>query len=434
MERAAAFLKQYGFSTEAIDAAALLRDFEREMAAGLTGMDSSLPMIPAYLSTGKPVPVGKPVIVLDAGGTNLRVGLVVFDEQGMPKISRFTKHRMPGTDGPITARAFYDTLAGYLAPVAAEAESVGFCFSYPAEVTPDCDARLLRWTKQVQVPEVVGTMIGSGLRDCLAARGWRLRVAVLNDTVATLLAGRSAGIARRYEAYVGFILGTGTNTAYVEQNAAITKVAGLPSVGGMAVNVESGSFAAAPRSRFDDLFDATTGDPGCYRFEKMISGAYLGGLGLTVLREAAVAGLFSTPAAAAIGAWQTLANKDLDDFCHNPFIASGAVAALPLTDDDRRLILALCTPLYARAALFTAVNIAAAVLKTGAGRDPLHPVCVTIDGSTYYRTLTASLKSRVEEHLRRILGGRGIAYDLIRVDEAPVIGAAVAGLSVSGDQ
>jgi hexokinase len=43
--------------------------------------------------------------------------------------------------------------------------------------------------------------------------------------------------------------------------------------------------------------------------------------------------------------------------------------------------------------------------------------------------VTASFKSRVEEHLRRILGGRGIAYDLIHVDEAPVIGAAVAGLS-----
>jgi hexokinase len=161
----------------------------------------------------------------------------------------------------------------------------------------------------------------------------------------------------------------------------------------------------------------------------MISGAYLGGLGLTILREAAAAGLFSAAAAAAIGATRKLATKELDDFCHNPFIRSGAVAALPLTDDDRRLILALCTPMFVRAACFTAVNMAAAVLKTGAGRDPLHPVCVTVDGSTYYRTLTASFKSRVEEHLRRILGGRGIAYDLIHVDEAPVIGAAVAGLS-----
>jgi hexokinase len=118
----------------------------------------------------------------------------------------------------------------------------------------------------------------------------------------------------------------------------------------MAINVESGNFARAPRSRFDDIFDATTKDPGVSLFEKMISGAYLGGLGLTILREAAAAGLFSAAAAAAIGATRKLATKELDDFCHNPFIRSGAVAALPLTDDDRRLILALCTPMFARAA------------------------------------------------------------------------------------
>ncbi len=430
MERAEAFLKRHGLSIREIDVAALLRDFESEMAAGLAGRASSLPMIPAYLSTGRPVPAGKPVIVIDAGGTHLRVGLVSFNAQGEPQISRFAKRPMPGSEGPVSGEAFYDTLVACVEPVASEAEAIGFCFSYQAEILPDGDARLVRWSKQIQAPEVVGTLVGSGLRDRLAARGRRLRMVVLNDTVATLLAGRSAGMSRRYEAYVGFILGTGTNTAYVERHAAIAKVPGLPPGGRMAVNVESGNFARAPRSRFDERFDATTGDPGSYLFEKMISGGYMGGLGLTVLREAAAAGLFSPAAAAALAALPALSNKDLDDFCHNPFLASGALAALPLTDDDRRSAITLCTPLYARAALFTAVNIAAAVIKTGAGRDPLHPVCITVDGSTFYRTLTASLKSRVEEHLRRILGGHGIFYQLLHVDEAPVIGAAVAGLSL----
>ena len=429
MERAEDFLKRNAFSLRAINVTTLLHDFESEMATGLAGGKSSLPMIPAYLSTGKPVPADKPVIVVDAGGTNLRVGVVVFDGQGVPQISRFTKHRMPGTAGPVSARVFYDTLATCLEPLLDKASSVGFCFSYPAEITPDGDARLLRWTKQVQAPEVVGTRVGSGLRDCLAARGRRLRVVVLNDTVATLLAGCGAGMSRRYEAYVGFILGTGTNTAYVERHAALIKVAGLPPSGQMAVNVESGNFARAPRSHFDELFDATTVDPGSYCFEKMISGAYLGGLGLTVLREAASTGLFTPPAAAAITALSALDNKDLDDFCHNPFIASGVLATLPLTDNDRRVLITLCTPLYTRAALFAAVNIAAAVLKTGAGHDPLHPVCITVDGSTFYRTLTASFKSRVEEHLRRILGGHGVFYHVIQVADAPLIGAAVAGLS-----
>ena len=69
-----------------------------------------------------------------------------------------------------------------------------------------------------------------------------------------------------------------------------------------------------------------------------------------------------------------------------------------------------------------------AVLRTGEGRDPLHPVCVTIDGSTYYKTRTAMFKSRVEQGLRDILGARGVFFDTVFVEDAPMIGSAVAGL------
>jgi len=88
----------------------------------------------------------------------------------------------------------------------------------------------------------------------------------------------------------------------------------------------------------------------------------------------------------------------------------------------------LCSPVYARAAVLTAVNLASAILKTGAGSDPARPVCVNVDGSTYHRTLTADFQKRVQQELRALLAPRGIAYELIRVDESPVIGAAVAGL------
>ena len=85
-------------------------------------------------------------------------------------------------------------------------------------------------------------------------------------------------------------------------------------------------------------------------------------------------------------------------------------------------------PLYERAAVLTAVNLASAIIKTGAGRDPARPVCVNVDGSTYYRTLTADFQNLVQRELKALLAPRGIAYELIRVDESPVIGAAVAGL------
>ena len=220
------FLAAHGFSTANVDVEGTLACFRREMSAGLAGGASSLPMIPAYIGIDRPVPVDKPVVVLDAGGTNLRTAVMSFDSNGKPRIDKFTKFPMPGTQGKsVGAKEFYAGLATHLEPLLAESNDLGFCFSYPAEITPDCDARLLRWTKQVDIPEVVGTMIGGGLSDALKIKP---RITILNDTVATLLAGKSAGLARRYATYVGFILGTGTNTAYVAPHSGIKKVAGLP--------------------------------------------------------------------------------------------------------------------------------------------------------------------------------------------------------------
>ncbi len=422
------FLKGKGLDADAVDRAGLLAAFDREMEAGLAGRRSSLLMIPSYISIDRPVRTGCPVAVLDAGGTNLRRAVVTFSGAGKAKLESLEKSLMPGTQGEVDAKAFFETFAQFAEPVAGRSETLGFCFSYAAKVTPDCDARLIRWSKQIQAPEVEGKLIGAGLNRQLAPRGLRRRIVILNDTVATLLAGKSVGVRRPYSAYVGFILGTGTNTAYVERNARITKVKGLPARGAMAINVESGAFRGAPQSAFDLELDAATRDPGHYTFEKMISGAYLGTLGHVVLKAAAGEGLLSRRAARAVCGWGELTNKHLDDFCGgkpqegNPFLRAAFSAA------DREAVVRLATPLYARAAVLTAVNLASAILRTGKGQEPERPVCVNVDGSTYYRTLTADFRRRVQRELRALLAPRGIAYELIRVDDSPVIGAAVAAL------
>jgi len=423
------FLVAQSLGPESLDAEAMLRRFDAEMTRGLEGAADALPMIPSYVTIDRPVPTNKPVAVMDAGGTNLRVATVCFDAAGKPHIEDYVRHPMPGTRSAIEPDAFFETLAGMIEPVAKKADSIGFCFSYPAEITPDRDARLLRWTKQIKAPGVVGMMVGAGLRNRLAARGLDRPVTVLNDTVATLLAGKSAGVARRYGSYVGVILGTGTNTAYVERHARIVKCRGLDPSGSMVINIESGCFPGAPRSPVDDRFEATTIDPGSYSFEKMIAGAYLGGLGGTLLQEAARAGCFTPDVARALLKMSLPSTREFDAFCANPFQAAGPFAAVPFSEDDRRTALTLGTVIYVRAARLAAINIAAAAIRTGAGSDPLHPVGITVDGSTYYRTVSAAFASRVQEQLRALLVPRGIYYELLHVDEAPIIGAAVAGLT-----
>ncbi len=427
--KVAEFFAKHRFSAD-IDTNAMLAEFDRQMTAGLEGRVHSLAMIPAYVDVDRSVPTTTPIIVLDAGGTNLRVAVIQFDPSGKANISDFKKYAMPGTMGEtLEMDDFFTKFAYFLEPVCRQADKVGFCFSYPTEITPTLDGKLLRWTKQVAAPGVVGQMVGSGISNAVEKMtGRKLGIRVLNDTVATLLAGKSAGISRHYSSYVGFILGTGTNIAYIESNKNITKIKGLDLSHTMVINVESGNFNGAVASEFDERFDATTSDPGVGRFEKMISGAYLGGLGLTLLKCAAKDGLFSKPAAEAILNLTSLSTKDFDDFVANPFITGNKLDGIPFTDEDRRVFAEIGEPLYIRAANLTAANMAAAVLRSGAGHDKLHPVCITVDGSTYYKTRAAFFKSRVEESLRATLGAKGVNFEIISVEDAPMIGSAVAGL------
>lgn len=422
------FLKKHGFDLSSLDLEALLASFASEMDAGLNGVASSLAMIPSFLTTEGKIPVGRSVAVIDAGGTNLRVCTVSFDAAGRPEISNFSKYAMPGVEKEVSKDEFFSLLAEYAAPVLKYADDIGFCFSYACEITPDCDGRLLHWSKQIKAPEVVGCLVGSELRAKLEPMGFKGKITVLNDTVATLLAGVSAGIARQYSAYVGVILGTGTNTATVVPNDTIGKCSSLPD-GSMIINMETGDFDPVPMTEFDECLHSRTLDPGKFRFEKQISGGYLGDLGLAFLQMAAEDGLFSEGAKNGILAMKTLENKDFDNFCDDPSVSDNALSALDLTDDDRRTIQAIGEAVYTRAAILSAVNVAAGVIRSGGGKDPLAPVCVNIDGSTYYRTRTAEFKSRTEEVVRALLEPRGISYRAVNIPDSPVIGAAVAGLT-----
>ena len=68
-------------------------------------------------------------------------------------------------------------------------------------------------------------------------------------------------------------------------------------------------------------------------------------------------------------------------------------------------------------------------MKTGGGTDPNAPVCVCIDGSTYYKTRVVSFPDIVKKELDEMLAKRNISYALtVCPDHAPMVGAAVAAL------
>ena len=427
------FLHSKSMDFKSIDMERSAEDFLDEMERGLSGAPSSLQMIPTHIGVESDIPLNTPVIVLDAGGTNFRVATMYFDEASKPVIQNYKRYPMPGIEAEVSKEEFFKVIAAYMKDVLDSSSQIGFCFSYPAEITPDKDGRLLQFSKEIKAKEVIGQLIGENLRVAIRTMGYRppKHVVILNDTVATLLAGRSAFTNRKFDTYIGFILGTGTNTCYIERNSNITKNMDLDPGKSQIINVESGNFAKAPRGVLDHSFDSSMINPGQYTFEKMISGAYFGSLCLTTIQEAAKEKCFiSSEVAKELERISSLDTKNVHDFMVNPWDRSNPLAAATGSGNakDCMILYHIIDRLIERAAKLTAVNLSSVAIKSEKGKNPFRPVCITAEGSTFYGLKT--LKERVECYLMSYLNDkRESYYEIVNVENATLIGAAIAGLT-----
>jgi len=427
------FLRKYRMHPENIDIEKISNIFLEEMRRGLTGKPSTLAMIPTYIEPTTSVERNKRVLVLDAGGTNFRVATVYFGDDYKPVIEKFARFSMPGSKSPVSKKEFFNTIVDYIVKTGNIEEKVGFCFSYPTEILPNKDGRLIQFCKEVIAPEVEGELIGEGLKEALKDRGLKsdVKIVLMNDTVATLLAGLASYREKVYDNYIGFILGTGTNCCYVEKNSEIKKLKGLNINAEQIVNVESGAFGKVPRGLIDESLDKKTVDPGDYRFEKMISGGYFGLLCLETFKFAAKDKLFSKTLSKHILKLEKLETKDINDFYSNPIEEN-----LFLSDilkkysniDDYRALYFIIDRLIERAAKLTAINIGSVILKTDSGDDPLHPILITAEGTTFYGL--KSLKDRVLCYLKNFINDEKNRYfEVVNVENATLIGSAIAGLT-----
>jgi hexokinase len=425
------YLKRYGMDSASTDLKATVRLFMDEMKKGLAG-PSSIAMYPTFIETDNPIPVGKKVVVIDAGGTNLRTALVSFDGNYKPIVENFKKYPMPGTGGGVSKDEFFGTLADYIADLVPQGEKIGFCFSYPTVMYPNRDGRLTKFSKEVQCPDVHGEMIGENLLAYLKNKGVSedREIVILNDTVATLLTGMISFPEQSFSGFIGYIFGTGINGCYVESNAAILKQEGLNPDHHQIINTECGSFGLPPQGDIDKALDAGTSDPGNYLLEKMTSGGYLGLVVTRTLEKAVEDGLFSDGTAGALKAAGRLSTKDADDYIHNPRnrenVLVKALEGAP--EEDRELLFHVIDDLTNRAAKLAASALSGIVLKSEKGMSPLEPVCLTVDGTTFY--VSYHFKSRFEQYMREILCGDWQRYfEIVRVDDAPLLGAAIAALT-----
>lgn len=244
-----------------------------------------VPSFPTGLETGR-------YIVIDLGGTNIRICNVELTEQtGDYRITQ-DKYRLPDKLKTGTAAELWELIADKLLDFLAKhglPEEKGttlplaFTFSYPVTQEHIQHGVLQRWTKGLNIQGVEGEDVVSQFGAVLARKDMPVHiVALVNDTVGALIASAY----KNPDIRVGSIFGTGCNAAYMERCSRIPKAADqtktLPEGSIVAVNCEYGAFdnghQVLPRAKFDLEIDETSARPGQQTYEKMVAGMYLGEL------------------------------------------------------------------------------------------------------------------------------------------------------------
>lgn len=382
--------------------------FQQKVEEGLTSENQEIQCLPTFITPNSEGVNGK-ALVLDLGGTNYRVALIDFNN-GTPTIypSNGWKKDMSIMKSPGYSREeLFKELADMIVEIKCDEEiPIGYCFSYPIKSTLDGDAELLRWTKGVDIKEMVGQLVGKPLLDYLNARNdiKFTGIKVLNDTVASLFAGLSDS---SYDAYIGLIVGTGTNMATFIPADKIKKMNPEFDMHGLIpVNLESGNFHPPYLTTVDDAVDSTSDTPGKQRFEKAVSGMYLGDILKTTF--------------------------PLDEF-EEKFDAQKLTTIMNYPDIHKDIYVDVAHWIYNRSAYLVAASLAGLIMQLKSYNKDIRKICLVAEGSLFW---SENRKDRnynviVMEKLRELLDDFGLSDVEVHINNmknANLIGTGIAAL------
>uniref|UniRef100_A0A7N6B9K7 Hexokinase-2 n=1 Tax=Anabas testudineus TaxID=64144 RepID=A0A7N6B9K7_ANATE len=373
-----------------------------EMVRGLTKQtheQASVKMLPTYVRSTPDGTEHGDYLALDLGGSSFRV-LLVKVRSGKRcnvdmhhKIYSIPQETMQGT-GEELFNHIVDCIADFLEYMGMKGASLplGFTFSFPCDQSRLDQGILLKWTKGFKASGCEGQDVVTLLKDAVRRRQeFDLNfVAVVNDTVGTMM---TCG----YEdpkCEVGLIVGTGTNVCYMEEMQNIELVEGED--GRMCVNIEWGAFGDSGElddycTQFDHTVDECSNNPGKQRYEKMISGMYLGEIVRNVLIDFTAKGLLFrgklSPRLKTRGIFETkfLSQIEKDRLAMRQ--VRSILQHLGLTKstcEDSVLVKEVCSVVARRAAQLCGAGLAAVVEKMRQNRN-LNQLSVTVgvDGTLY---------------------------------------------------
>ncbi|XP_072244599.1 hexokinase-2 [Leuresthes tenuis] len=378
------------------------RRMTEEMMRGLskqTHEQTSVKMLPTFVRSTPDGTEHGDFLALDLGGSSFRVLLVrlrsgkAHKVDMQQKIYSIPQETMQGT-GEELFNHIVCCISDFLEYMGMRGASLplGFTFSFPCHQSKLDEGVLLRWTKGFKASDCVGKNVVTLLKEAVQRkREFDLNfVAVVNDTVGTMM---TCG----YEdpkCEVGLIVGTGTNACYMEEMHNIEIMEG--NEGRMCVNVEWGAFGDNGElddfcTEFDRSVDECSDNPGKQRYEKMISGMYLGEIVRNVLIDFTAKGLVfrgkMSERLKSRGIFETkfLSQIERDRLAMRQIRSILQHLGLTVsTCDDSVLVKEVCGVVARRAAQLCGAGLAAVVDKIRQNRN-LNQLSVTVgvDGTLY---------------------------------------------------
>ncbi|KAM7018295.1 hexokinase-2 [Tautogolabrus adspersus] len=373
-----------------------------EMVRGLsrqTREQTSLKMLPTFVRSTPDGTENGDFLVLDLGGSSFRVLLVHLKSGKKHTVDMHQKiYSIPQETMQSTGEELFDhivsCIADFLEYMGMKGASLplGFTFSFPCHQSKLDQGILLKWTKGFKASGCEGQDVIMLLKDAVRRRQeFDLNfVAVVNDTVGTMMTCS-------YEdpnCEVGLIVGTGTNACYMEELRNVELVEGAD--GRMCVNMEWGAFGENGElddfcTEFDRIVDESSNNPGKQRYEKMISGMYLGEIVRNVLIDYTAKGLLFrgklSERLKTRGIFETkfLSQIERDRLAMRQ--VRSILQHLGLTSstcDDSVLVKEVCSVVARRAAQLCGAGLAAVVDKIRENRN-LNQLSVTVgvDGTLY---------------------------------------------------
>ncbi|XP_040460655.1 hexokinase-3 isoform X3 [Falco naumanni] len=370
----------------------------QEMELGLgweSNANASVRMLPTYVcGTPNGTERGE-FLVLDLGGTNFRVLLVRLAEDGIHMASKI--YIIPTTITQGSGEELFDHIIECIMDfqlkhnLTEQVLPLGFTFSFPCQQLGLDKAVLLSWTKGFSASGCAGQDVVQLLQEAAQRKqhlGLKV-VAVVNDTVGTMM---SCGYDDP-KCEIGLIVGTGTNACYMEKMQNVGAVEG--DQGRMCINMEWGAFGDNGClddifTDFDRLVDEKTINAGKQRFEKLISGMYLGEIVRHILLALVEKRLLfrgkPCPKLQIKGIFQTkfLSAIEINGLALRQVRAILQDLELQASLEDSVLVREVCQTVSVRAAQLCAAGLAAVVEKMRENRGLAQlAVTVGVDGTLY---------------------------------------------------